>query len=488
MTTSYDIKWQSGGNEGIPGKEDIILPQKTNNSTSTSLTLTGRGVANYGEIQQENFIRLMENFASASPPPHPTIGQLWYNAAESILYLRVDPDTVGELQPRYFPQSPAAWVQIWPSRTTFASLTEYAPMAAMINKIIGTPSTEGSSTNCETIQYGWGQTDLVPEYDSVNKLKAGFDPNIYPQQFDNTAWVILLSRLRKAMRHVGLDESTVSPVGFIDDGRPTPPNGSHLANNYNDNPAQTSLPDYTAGWGGVGYLTLQLYYAATLNAISDLKNNRLARPPQSTETHVLVTATRTTAWDSTISHTVRLTFQDENAAKAYFNTGGSLQFNMDLASPGSDLISTNWSQWLALISGLHFDLKGIKLNDGNYYVTSSGQIVGFCDLTSTMMTIFSRRRDIAHTGSGYNSSVYSVYDNIIDSGLQIDARRYNSSGHHVLEFVVRFIEDNSQNIYGSGFITGNLTSTITGYKASANNINSPVIAFPTTVGSDTTIQ
>lgn len=481
--TTYNIDWQSGGDEGIPGKGDITLPQKTLDSSSTSLTLTGRGVANYGEIQQENFIRLMENFASEFPPPNPTIGQIWYNAIESILYLRVDPDVVGELHPRYFPESPAAWVQIWPTRTSFASLSEYSALASAVNKILGAPSTEGSSTECELLQYGWGQTDLVPEYDSMNQLKAGFDPSVYPTQFDNTAWVILLSRLRKALRHVGLDETAVSPVGFIDDGRPVPPNGSQLANDYNDNPTQTSLPDYTAGWSGVGQMTLQLYYAATMDAITALNAARRNRPPQSTETSTLVTATRSTQWNSTISHTVRLAFADENAAKAYFNTGGSFQFNMALLSPGPEYISNYWSDWLETISGFHFDLKGIKFGN-DYYPQPDGTFVGFCDLTSSLSEIFEKRRDLSQD----NSVFYSAYDNIIDSGVNIDARRYDSGGQHILEFVISFVEDNTQSIYGSGFITGTLTSAIVGYKASADNMNSPVIAFPSSAGSDTLIQ
>lgn len=480
--TTYNIDWQSGGDEGIPGKGDIILPQKTLDSSSTSLTLTGRGVSNYGEIQQENFIRLMENFASEFPPPNPTIGQIWFNAIECILYMRVDPDLVGELHPRYFPESPAAWVQIWPSRTSFASLSEYSALASVINKILGVPSTEGSSTECELLQYGWGQTDLVPEYDSINQLKAGFDPSIYPPQFDNTAWVIMLARLRKALRHVGLDEEVVSPVGFIDDGRPVPPNGSQLANDYNDNPAQTSLPDYTAGWGGVGYMALQLYYAATMDAITALNAARRERPPQSTEVASITAATRTTSWDSTVQYTARLVFASEDAAKAYFNTGGSFQFNLSLASPGPDTISTYWANWLDLITGFHFDLKGIKYGD-DYLLHQTGQYIGFCDLTNSFTEIFEKRRDLSVANSAHSSA----YTDILDSGIQIDARRYDDGGEHVLEFLVKFVEDNTQNIYGSGTITGNLSSRIDGYKASADNMNSPVIAYPDASTSDTSI-
>lgn len=86
---TYVIDWSSGGAQGIAGKDAIILNAKTYNSTSTSLTLTGKGVENYGEIQQENFIRLLENFASNTAPPNATIGQLWYDTSAGVNALKV---------------------------------------------------------------------------------------------------------------------------------------------------------------------------------------------------------------------------------------------------------------------------------------------------------------------------------------------------------------------------------------------------------------
>ena len=70
--SEYIVNWSSNT------KGAISLPEQTLNSSSTSLVLTGRGLENYGEIQQENFIRLLENFAKSSAPDNPTIGQLWY--------------------------------------------------------------------------------------------------------------------------------------------------------------------------------------------------------------------------------------------------------------------------------------------------------------------------------------------------------------------------------------------------------------------------
>ena len=47
--------------------------------SSTSLGLVGRNFAGYGEIQNENFLFLLENFAGDGAPKRPITGQLWYN-------------------------------------------------------------------------------------------------------------------------------------------------------------------------------------------------------------------------------------------------------------------------------------------------------------------------------------------------------------------------------------------------------------------------
>lgn len=58
----------------------LTLADGTEDSTTTSLNLVGRNFAGYGIFVNENFIKLMENFSSASAPTNPLIGQLWWDA------------------------------------------------------------------------------------------------------------------------------------------------------------------------------------------------------------------------------------------------------------------------------------------------------------------------------------------------------------------------------------------------------------------------
>jgi hypothetical protein len=48
--------------------------------TTTDLRFIGKNYAGYGEVQNENFLHLLENFANTNPPPKPISGQIWYDS------------------------------------------------------------------------------------------------------------------------------------------------------------------------------------------------------------------------------------------------------------------------------------------------------------------------------------------------------------------------------------------------------------------------
>lgn len=53
--------------------------------TTTDLKLVGRNYSGYGEVQNENFLHLLENFANSIPPERPIIGQIWYDTSTKKL-------------------------------------------------------------------------------------------------------------------------------------------------------------------------------------------------------------------------------------------------------------------------------------------------------------------------------------------------------------------------------------------------------------------
>ena len=52
---------------------------------TTSIGLLGRNYTGYGEIQNENFVYLLENFANSNPPAKPILGQAWYDTVNQKL-------------------------------------------------------------------------------------------------------------------------------------------------------------------------------------------------------------------------------------------------------------------------------------------------------------------------------------------------------------------------------------------------------------------
>lgn len=67
------------------GNQLTDIPDGTFDTSTTSLTLIGRNVTSFGESLNENFIKLLENFASSSAPESALKGQLWYDTGSGRL-------------------------------------------------------------------------------------------------------------------------------------------------------------------------------------------------------------------------------------------------------------------------------------------------------------------------------------------------------------------------------------------------------------------
>jgi len=176
---SYTLTFKNQAVDPV-GKSPINVAVGTLNTTSTPLALTGKGAANFGKFQQENLLRLLENFADGAAPTNPTVGQLWYDSNALTLKVLVDasPQTwkslggiqvteVGSLPPTpmalgdlWFERTGAAsgflyvytgigrypstattiggWDQIWPQVEVFGGREEYDLIRELVDQICGT--------------------------------------------------------------------------------------------------------------------------------------------------------------------------------------------------------------------------------------------------------------------------------------------------------------------------------------------------------------
>ena len=54
-------------------------------TTYTNLYLIGKNYQSYGVLVNDNFVRLLENFALDTPPTKPITGQIWYDTTNKQL-------------------------------------------------------------------------------------------------------------------------------------------------------------------------------------------------------------------------------------------------------------------------------------------------------------------------------------------------------------------------------------------------------------------
>ena len=77
MATPYTLNFSD------PSKTTTVtISGPTKNNYSTSLDLLGPGYVAYGEVIAQDFLKLLENFASPNPPLNPIEGQLWYDTSD----------------------------------------------------------------------------------------------------------------------------------------------------------------------------------------------------------------------------------------------------------------------------------------------------------------------------------------------------------------------------------------------------------------------
>jgi hypothetical protein len=89
------------------GTKLATIEDGTLNKSSTDLTFVGKNYAGYGEVLNQNLVKLLENFANSTQPATPMVGQLWYDSANKKLtvydgtrFRLIQNFDVGSTQPR----------------------------------------------------------------------------------------------------------------------------------------------------------------------------------------------------------------------------------------------------------------------------------------------------------------------------------------------------------------------------------------------------
>lgn len=385
----YILQWKQPSFDVNKGTA-IEVPVGTVVSNKASIRFTGKGAANYGTVQQENLMRLLEHFADSTAPAYPTVGQLWYDTANSILSLcnstspitwkslggvqvtnigagAPTPAAVGDL---WFQRTGSSsgilhaftgvgrypvsgttiggWSQIWPHVTMVAGREEYEAVAALVNSLIGSASIGGSEAIGKNIANLTNLPALDISLHTKFAARLPLDTNVLADSNnsellvdpDSNDWDTLLAAAKYAVDRLEVPvgyADDISPVPFISDGRQVPASLMAL------NPASVAYPSLERRSGRrFGIVTLSRLYAETINVLSTAAANRYSLKGINGSSGANTTFGPTVqqvhhvqfggglAGAATAFVSLRFNFASTTARESFIYSGGALQITMGL--------------------------------------------------------------------------------------------------------------------------------------------------------------
>lgn len=389
---AYSLTWRDPAFDANKA-ENIQVPVGSIVSDKASLRLTGKGAANYGVIQQENLLRLLENFAGNTPPDYPTVGQVWYDTLNSIIKIcastvplnwkslaGIQITDIGEDAP-----SPAAigdtwfkrtgsssgtlyiyngmgrypeisgttggWNQVWPNIEIIAGREEYDVVLNLVNQLINL-SDDGSGA---LGTYITNLTDFTTlDTDHLARYIANSDLNILSPVDDITTeitlnpnsndWDVLLAAAKYAINRLELPSgyyTSISPIPFVFDGLQVPTSLLSLDSTDVRYPSLERRSNRH-----FGLITLLRLYTETLNTLQVAITNRYSIKGINgssgsnttfdtgvvTSTHIIFSGAA--GGTSNPSLVLRFNFTDTNSLQSFLNSGSVIQLTM-LHLPGS---------------------------------------------------------------------------------------------------------------------------------------------------------
>jgi len=152
------------------------------------LTFIGKNYISYGEIQNENFVKLLENFANSEAPVNPLKGELWYDTSTSpgvlkvydgVRFKAVSAQTTGNTAPVAGLSTGDSWWDTTNDQYKVYSGTDWVVVGPAYSKL------DGKSGAMVEVVYDTGTTKhvVVSMYSNNNRTAiishdATFTPNV----------------------------------------------------------------------------------------------------------------------------------------------------------------------------------------------------------------------------------------------------------------------------------------------------------------------
>lgn len=300
-------------------------------------------------------------------------------------------------------------------------------MAYTLNDLITTDEFNGFANQVNAVwgvgtgDSGYGQTSTVSTVSASNDITA-------------TQWSTLLSRGNSAASHQGTTWSSGTNV--------------------------------TAGNAIQAIATLA-------TDCTNIGTNRLTAAGANVTTGSLSSPTSSASWTTQSQLIYTLTWSDQDAARAFFNSGGQVQMSFTRTGGSAHSKNTGWTSLCTAGGTIVFAAHSTTKTGGSGTPTTLLTTTGYYESTTTNQTIYKQ----FDTTSPYTSNY-----------LQIDFRTNtitdpNSRGGkgNVLTFTVTFRDDAADTSIPSSLDTvdGTFTTAISSRRANTNFLSSPQPSNPT---------
>jgi hypothetical protein len=141
----------------------LFVVQDGGISSAGGLTFFGKKYPNYGKLQNENFLKLLENFSNSTAPTSPLEGQLWWDSANKSIKI-------------YHTTQVGGWVEL--------------PTA---KSIVGTVNQIAATVSGKTVTLSLPQSIHTAANPTFNRLSLGQNTGTAPIDISSTTLVVNLN-------------------------------------------------------------------------------------------------------------------------------------------------------------------------------------------------------------------------------------------------------------------------------------------------------
>lgn len=204
--------------------------------------------------------------------------------------------------------------------------------------------------------------------------------------------------------------------------------------------------------------------------ITTITTNRLTHAGANLTTASLTSPTNASSWTTSSTLIFTLTWADQDATRAFFNSGGQIQLAFSRSGGTSHSKNTGWTSLCTAAGTVVYGYGSTTKSGGSGSTSTLATTTGYYQVTTSNVEIFKQ----FDTTSPYTANFISVQ---VKTNTVTDPGSRGGKGN-VLTFTVTF-SDAAADTDANDTVDGTFTTAISTRRANTNFLNSPQPSNPT---------